>query len=1024
MRRFGIRQLVPGALEAILAGLFAIPACVIAQALPITPPAGYDQGGLYPAGAITSVSYYSPSQGTNDTMYVYLPPGYTTSRKYPVIYGYPGISAGADTIFAGWCVDAGGLADNLIGHGKIQPVIIVAIDDNNWDVQSDTLNVIIPYIDSHYSTYADADHRGLYGYSWGGMYTLNIGSSHLDTFHYLSPSSAAIFSTGSGPGYFPNGGAEAKQKMKCLLISCGTADWDGFYPPNLDLANYCDANGIPHYWWPVQGAGHDASVWRPAMWNFLQLADAAGLGVSPVPRAAFSQIEAESYNIQQGGIQSETSSEGGLDIGYIQNGSYVVYRNIDFGGGAVSFDARVASATGGGNIELHLDSLTGPQVGTCAVPGTGGWQTWVTKSCPISGAAGIHDLYLKFTGGGGYLFNCNWWKFNCTAGVDVGAVGIAGSASYSNGVFTVAGAGADIGSTTDAFCFVYATVTGDCSIIARVASLQNVDPSSKAGVMIRESLNANAANAFVAVTPGNGVTWQYRSSTGSGTVYNNIAGLNAPCWVKLVRTGNTFTGYYSLDGVTWTQQGTATTTMASTVYIGLAVSSYNNSSLCTATFDYMTAPNWPTSVAPAGLAATAASATQINLVWNTCTNATSYTVKRSAASGGPYTTIASSVTATNYQDLGLPGNTIHYYYYVVSAVVGGGETPNSAQAAAAAPWTPQDVGTAATGGTTLTNGVFTLTGSGDDIWNTADAFQFCYLPMTGNCTIVARVTSMQNIDPWSKAGVMIRESLAANAANVLIAVTPSNGVTWQYRSSTGGGSTNNNIPGLTAPYWVKLIRIGNNFLGFRSPDGATWTVLGSQTIKMAATAYVGLAVTAHNNASLCTATFDNVTAPGWPLFPVAPSSLTAIAGNAQVALSWPAVGSASSYNLKSGAHSGGPYTVVTNVTTTGYTNTGLLNGSAYHYVVSALNIAGESTNSVEASATPQAPPNLIISPSGTNFMFSWPVASADFTLQSCTNLAMGIWVNVMSPAPQIIGGQWQLTLPQATNGSAFYRLSK
>src|ERR1035437_3965954 len=142
-------------LFSILAGLLALPACVMAQALPATPPSGYDSGGLYPSGSITGVSYYSPSQSANDTMYVYLPPGYTPSKKYPVVYGYPGISAGADTIFAGWCVSAGGLADNLIGQGKIQPVIIVAIDDNNGDVQADTLNVIIPYIDSHYSTIAN-----------------------------------------------------------------------------------------------------------------------------------------------------------------------------------------------------------------------------------------------------------------------------------------------------------------------------------------------------------------------------------------------------------------------------------------------------------------------------------------------------------------------------------------------------------------------------------------------------------------------------------------------------------------------------------------------------------------------------------------------------------------------------------------------------------------------------------------------------------------------------------------------------
>ena len=192
-------------------------------------------------------------------MWVYTPPGYNPSQKYAVIYGYPGIGAGADTIFAGWCVAAGTLADNLIGQGKIKPVIIVAIDDNNGDVQSDTLNVIIPYIDSHYSTYADADHRGLYGYSWGGGYTFNIGCGNLNTFHHLAPSSAAPNKAGDS-SLFPNGGAEAKQKLKTLLIACGNADYLGLYGSSEGAHNYCVANGIPHAWWPVLNGNHDAGA--------------------------------------------------------------------------------------------------------------------------------------------------------------------------------------------------------------------------------------------------------------------------------------------------------------------------------------------------------------------------------------------------------------------------------------------------------------------------------------------------------------------------------------------------------------------------------------------------------------------------------------------------------------------------------------------------------------------------------------------------------------------------------------------
>ena len=296
---------------------------------------------------------------------------------------------------------------------------------------------------------------------------------------------------------------------------------------------------------------------------------------------------------------------------------------------------------------------------------------------------------------------------------------------------------------------------------------------------------------------------------------------------------------------------------------------------------------------------------------------------------------------------------------------------------------------------------------------------------TGDCTIIAHVTAVQNVNSWSKAGVMIRESLATNAANAYVAVTPGNGVTWQYRSSTGGNTGYNNTSGLSAPYWVKLARSGNTFTGYRSPDGVTWTPQGTNAFTIASAVYVGLALTSHDSANLATATFDNVTAPGWPNSapPPAPVGLTATVGSGQAALIWQASSTATSYNVKRSLTNGGPYAVIATLTTTNYTDPGLVNGTSYYYVVSALNLAGESTNSMPASATPQAPPTLMISQAGGNFTFSWPVASAGFTLQASTNLAPGSWVTVASPAPQIVDTNYLFTLP-ATNPMQFFRLSK
>jgi arabinoxylan arabinofuranohydrolase len=125
---------------------------------------------------------------------------------------------------------------------------------------------------------------------------------------------------------------------------------------------------------------------------------------------SYTRVEGETI-AQQSGIGTEVCSEGGLDVTSITNGCWIRVRGINFSAGASVFYARVASAGSGGNIELHLDSLSGTLIGTCAVSPTGGWQTWTTTSCAVSGASGVRDLYLRFTGGAGNLFNLNWWEF-------------------------------------------------------------------------------------------------------------------------------------------------------------------------------------------------------------------------------------------------------------------------------------------------------------------------------------------------------------------------------------------------------------------------------------------------------------------------------------------------------------------------------------------------------------------------------------------------------------------------------------
>jgi fibronectin type 3 domain-containing protein len=256
---------------------------------------------------------------------------------------------------------------------------------------------------------------------------------------------------------------------------------------------------------------------------------------------------------------------------------------------------------------------------------------------------------------------------------------------------------------------------------------------------------------------------------------------------------------------------------------------------------------------------------QITLGWAETTGATTYNIKRASSSGGPYTTIATNVLGTSFTDTGL-SNGIGYYY-VISATNNSGTSADSGQSAAVtaplpSPWQRADIGSVGVAGNAYyVNPAYTVLGSGSDISGGADAFRYVSQTSSGDCSIIARVTSQQNTDAWAKAGIMIRESTAAGSINAGIFVT--NGATnFQWRSSTGAATSTTGGGYLSFPnIWLKLTRTGNSIGAFKSPDGVTWTQIGTtQTITMAASATVGLAVTSHNNTVTSAATFDNVIA--------------------------------------------------------------------------------------------------------------------------------------------------------------------
>jgi uncharacterized repeat protein (TIGR03806 family) len=168
---------------------------------------------------------------------------------------------------------------------------------------------------------------------------------------------------------------------------------------------------------------------------------------------------------------------------------------------------------------------------------------------------------------------------------DIGNVSSAGEASALNGLYNLIASGDDIWDVADSFNFACTPLDGDGQIVARVTSMQFTDPWAKAGVMFRENFSPGSRHALMAVTAGGGSAFQRREI--ADKISGNTDGpvLTIPYWVKLVRTGDTFTGYLSADGKIWQRVDSVTLPLGKTIYAGLALTAHNNSALNSSLFD-------------------------------------------------------------------------------------------------------------------------------------------------------------------------------------------------------------------------------------------------------------------------------------------------------------------------------------------------------------------------------------------------------------------------------------------------------
>jgi hypothetical protein len=275
----------------------------------------------------------------------------------------------------------------------------------------------------------------------------------------------------------------------------------------------------------------------------------------------------------------------------------------------------------------------------------------------------------------------------------------------------------------------------------------------------------------------------------------------------------------------------------------------------------------------------------VALSWVAPVGSSRYTVKRGTQPGGPYTTVAQDMSSNAYTDKSANPGTV--YYYTVSATNTMGESPNAYETRASAglprPWQQQDVGPVQVAGAARYDGQqFRLEGEGSRIDSTSDQFQLAYVPLRGDGVIVARFVP-QVSSQFSQLGLMLRESLVADAPHAALLLAPQKtgqveAPNWSVRlvsrAAKGGPTVVRHASAplaepvvtfgrLVGYYWLRLERKSTTITGAISPDGTTWTPVGSFTTTLKKDLYLGLAACSRLTTVTTTVRFDKVTVTGW-----------------------------------------------------------------------------------------------------------------------------------------------------------------
>ena len=538
------------------------------------------------------------------------------------------------------------------------------------------------------------------------------------------------------------------------------------------------------------------------------------------------------------------------------------------------------------------------------------------------------------------------------ASTDVGNVALDGSTSYNEGEFTVIGNGY-MTESFDNFHYAYQQLSGDAEIIAKLNFVQKAGWNNT-GLMMRETLAPNASYAMTLVNANAKIFFQRRSSAGFSNIENSNA--SAPVWLKLARSGNTFTASRSSDGITWEETHQDIVEMGESIYVGIAsYALHNNKTTRSEWSNVGIVQGQSMPVSPTAL--TLAYSNGVTLSWtDNSGNETGFRIERSL-DGTSFQEIATvSANTTSYQDntqtLGAT------FYYRVQAFNNTGDSGYSEVASIVPPstgelpqgWASADVGNVAlVGSTSYNQGEFTVTGNGY-MTESFDNFHYAYQQLSGDSEIIAKLDFVQQAG-WNNTGLMMRETLDPNARYAMTLVNANAKIFFQRRSSAGFSSVENS--NASAPVWLKLARSGNTFTASRSSDGITWEETHQDVVEMGGSIYVGIVSYAPHNNKSTRSEWSNVGIVQGQSAPVSPTALTLVYSNG-VTLSWTDnSGNETGFRIERSLDGTSFQEIATvSANTTSYQDTPQTPGATFYYRVQAFNYTGDSGYSEVASIIP------------------------------------------------------------------------